>query len=354
MIKTVLIILYLYCLLPFLIGTVISLLTRHSLNMPYIYVYGYTVYLSLFSITTIWAEKRNIAYTPFMSMWKLFICIISAIVIVFIILYYLCWHKSLITISKTSNFKVKGLSYRYRNSIIIVLLTLFLIILAVCFLVPHSLDETPELARLTLRSNAVFSTNPSTGEIYISDSARPGCIHLFYAIGSTLTGIDVTSFIHLIIPVFLIPFFICCYIMIATFLFPDKTQSSERFIFIWLSVVFYLLLIPLEAHISMTPFRNIWNGITLSASCFFPLFFAVCVDLIRHCAGLTPRKKTIPYLSVLETVIMIICIILAVRLCTHYGVILCFLIVLSVFFVLGIRVINRQRVSIRERGGKES
>ncbi len=345
MIKAVLLAVYLYGLLPLLIGTAVTLLTKHRIGLPKIYLSGYIFYLTLFELLVVWVSHRRASYTRLFEYWKLTVIIMTIVVLVCI---GLCVpiirtrhenkFKDIFLFSSGRDAVFLGLS---RESLIIICLILILTVLAVFFLIPHAFDYTPELARISLASDTFFSLDPATGAPYTDSSAIPGALHLFYAFGSTMTGIDVTTLIHLIIPIFLIPFFMCVHITIAHCLFPEKEQSCNRFRFVWLIALFYLLMLPLEAHIALAPYRNIWNGITLAASCFIPLFIAVCLNLSRGFAS----EYTISTFSAITNIFGLLCLILTLRLCIPFGYIVCSLYILAAVLIILVSLIWRKRVA---------
>ena len=339
MIKAILLIVYLYGFLPLLIGAALFLLSYRtpssSSKQGYasIYVSGYVVYLALFELLIICDTHRQESYNQLVTDWKRAILFITLISIVCLSLgVYLFQKRKGNSQNMSDPFKgtVKNnqsLSSYKHDCLIFILITMFLTILAILFLVPHALDDTPELARMTLSNDRFFSVDPLTGLEYAENAAYPGPIHLLYAFGSTITGIDVTTLIHLVMPLFMIPFFICCYVIIARLLFPDKKDSRDRTCFVLLVILFYLLMLPLEAHIALSPYRNIWNGTTLAGSCLFPLLCAICLVALRSL--ITQHTSNSNSIQLLKTLINIICLSLAIKLCVSYGVILCMIFVLS-------------------------
>lgn len=346
MIKTVLIISYLYGVLPLMIGITAVLLSKHRFSFPLVYTSGYVIYLAFFELLVAREESKEAPYIHFVRHWELTIYIITIAVFVCLIYYiFLKNKKHNKAATKAGTFHFNRLD---QKTLYILIASLALLFLVVFFLVPHAQDETPELARLSISSDSLFSTDPSTGTAYSETSAWPGCLHLFYAFGSTITGIDVTTLIHLIMPVFMLPFFVCSYLIIARLLYPNKEQRESRYHFIWLILIFYLLLLPLEAHIALVPYRNIWNGITLAASCLFPLFFTVCICFIRSLIG--KSDSSIPRTTI--SIISLICLSLAIQLSVRFGLIICLLFVLvSVGYNIIIYIMKRQSDTKASKGG---
>ncbi len=344
MIRAIILTAYLYALLPLMIGFAVASLARHRVNLPLMYVTGYVIYLALFELLAALEFHRNVSYTRLVRYWKLSVYVITIIAILCIV-YGLFKAKS----------HGKSLIMRFsREAVITVIVTLILIGLGVLFLVPHALDDTPELARLSLAGDSFFSVNPATGSAYTDTSAYPGYLHLFWAFSSTITGIDVTTLIHIILPVFIIPFFVCTYVSIGQALFPLGENAIDRYRFVWLVLLFYTLMIPLDSHIALTPYRNIWNGTTLAASCLLPLFVATCVKLLRF---VTDNQST-PVPVLLNTLIGLLCLSLSVKLCVSYGLVLCGLFILAsaimtVVYLLSRRHFKRNTVSNSE-GGERS
>ena len=231
MIGMVLSIAYLYGLLPFLMGIAIFLLSKRRMRLSQMYVSGYSLYFALFEIIVAWETHRHASYTRFARYWE-----ISIYILTIIVLFYISF--SIIKIKKNHGSYLQEFSFSSafhdkkhyglrRSNGIIIGSTVFLVLLSVLFLVPQAFDQTPELARLSLSNDTFFSLDPTTGLSYTDSSAFPGCLHLFYAFGSTITGINVTTLIHLIMPFFMIPLFVCTYVIIANILFPDEEKSGK-------------------------------------------------------------------------------------------------------------------------------
>ena len=299
-------------------GVDATLMTKHRTSFSFLYVSGYTIYLSLFEAFMIFQGSRDSSYYQLVGAWNLWIIISSVVAI--------CALIACIIIAKKRYCIIKTYPIS-RISIITIVFTIALLILSVIFLVPHAQDQSPELARLTIESNRLFSLDPRTGMEYTDASAYPGYLFLIYAIGSTLTGIDVTVLIHLLMPVIFIPFFVCCYFLIADILFSEMKQKNVRSYFVWLIMLFYLLMIPFETHIAYAPYRNIWNGITLASTCLLPLFASLCVGLIRYYNTIKVEKH--PVFSVLKLIIMMIILFLSIMLCIRFGFILAIVFIVS-------------------------
>ena len=347
MIKSIVIIAYIYGLLPLLIGTASTLLGRHHISFTHVYVTGYVIYLSLFDIMTIWGIHNHASFSHFSKYWKATILMLTILVLVIISI-------SIITIWRKHKLHKRLFPGLNRESSILLGVTVLLTLLAVLLLVPHPLDETPELARMSLATDSFFSHNPSTGAPYTYSSSVPGYLHLFYVLGSSITGINATTLIHLIMPIFMIPLFVCIYVMIARILYPDEERIRDRFRFVCLIILFYLLMLPLEAHVAFAPYRNIWNGITLAASCFFPLFIAVCLDLTRHFS--VGQSETV--LLIPNAVMGLIILALTIRLCIPYGIVLCGLFVFASIVIILVKVLWQKRFGSDSthstKGGEQS
>lgn len=347
MIKSIFIIVYIYGLLPLLIGTAVTLLAKRHVNLPQLYVSGYVIYLALFEVIVIWQTHNLASLTHLSRFWKVLTLILSVLALCSIAI-------SIISIRKSHMSHARILPCFNRESWMIIGLTIVLTLLSIFFLVPHALDNTPELARMSLTNDSFFSLDPSTGAAYTDPSALPGYMHLFYAFGSTMTGIDVTTLIHLIIPIFLIPLFVCIYVSIARILFPDEEKKHDRFRFVCLISLFYFLMLPLEAHIALAPYRNIWNGITLATSCLLPLILVICLDLTRHFTF----DNTKPVFLIANSVIGLICLTLAIKLCIPYGPVLCGLFVLATILIILAGILWRMRSDSKSdsitKGGEQS
>ena len=340
MINALIITAYLFIVLPLIIGACITLLAKHRKRFSFLYVSGYTVYLALIEILMIFQGSQDTSYIHLINNWKILTLVISVFSILLMI-------AGLVVARKRQCFKAILPNGITRTDLITVFFTIILVLFSILLLVPCSQDQTPELARLTLNSNCLFSIDPNTGMEYTDPSAYPGCLFLLYALGSTLTGIDVTTLIHLFMPIVFIPFFVCCYSQIAYILFPADEQRKDRPHFVWLIMLFYLMMIPFETHLAFAPYRNIWNGITLASSCLLPLLFCICIDIIRYFGIHSIKAK--PVFSIMELIIMIIISSLSTMLCIRFGLIIDGLLVLA---IIGAGLIMRfiQTHSVKKEG----
>ena len=336
MIKDVITIIYLYGLLPLLVGLSVVIWTGRSLRFSSIFAQGYVLYLAVFQLMISWAAHQQMAFSQFSKIWGVVVYLLSASTIVSVV-FALFYNRKKQNISVAKRLKNSRIIHN-RERWITVILSLILIALSILFLVPHALDETPELARLTIMNDSFFSLNPSTATPYPDSSSCPGFIHVFYAFGAIKTGIDVTTLIHLIIPVFMIPLFVSIYFVIADLILPDAHNKKHRYHFVWLITLFYLLMLPLEAHLALSPLRNIWNGMTLAASCMIPLLFSVCLHTLRYSANNLANDTLFCPRSIPKLISLII-LSLSIQLCVRFGLVISGLVIVSSLFILLFRQI---------------
>ena len=361
--KTIIQVSYLYGLLPLLIGLAFTCITRRYSSSRLrrggiSYVLGYLIYLALFECIVLWELKKTTSYIVLVNDWKRVILSITIISVICILIRLLSLCTKDLTsdgeaISFLSKSEIKKSPENSRYLLASIITSLVLLLISVFLLFPHALDDTPELARLTISNDSFFSIDPLTGKTYASGTVFPGKIHLFYAFGSTLTGINVTTLIHRIIPVFMIPLFIMSYAVISELLFAEEKQDKKHFAFVGLVILFYVISIPFETHISVAVFRNIWNGTTLAASCFFPLLFSICLSIARYPTHKTVSGLTTVVLSIPESVVSIICLSLAIHLCVPYGLPICGLFVLASILVLLSSVVQQRRIRNHNSSVKE-
>ena len=303
MIKATLLTVYLYGLLPFLIGVCICVLSNRRRRLSFAYVSGYLVYLSFFEVLVLFSIRRKDTYSKFVEKWSLLVCALSAITVLCIIL-------CILLVARRSDEKFIRPIIACpcsRENRITILITITLTIVAIVFFVPHAFDDTPEFARLVLATDTLWQPANESFTFAAEKPSSLGYLYLYYAYGSTLTGIDVTTLIHLIMPLFMLPFFVCVYVQISMILLPENKHQKQRFCFVWLVMLFYLLMLPLDAHIALAPYRNIWNGITLASSCLIPLFITFCIALSRQLLVCKKKLCWQTLFSFLERVSMEFC-----------------------------------------------
>ena len=282
MIRTILTTAYLYGLLPLLLGTGAALVRRDERIMPaQLYAAGWALYLCVFSLVSALAIRGGGAYHLFKAYWFRTLIALTVAGVIFCALY----------VRRLSGPRaaLKPLFTMTRRDAILICAGILLILFAILFTVPHLQDEMPEYARLTLGSDQIFSIRPESGKPYYASTKVPGALHLLYAAGADLAGTDVTAFIHLAMPVFMLAFFFCCYRSIAYILFPQRADGPQKdipretklFIFPLCAYAAYLIFTFADVNIALAVYRNIWHTATLAAACLFPLFFACCLGLIR-------------------------------------------------------------------------
>lgn len=363
MIKSIIQVLYLYGLLPLLIGLAFTGITRRDSSSRLrksgiSYVLGYLIYLALFECIVLNESKQTASYLLLVKGWKRIILGMTVVSVICILIHIISScirdlkndEKSILLLFGNS---VKKPSKNSRYLLVLSIASLILVLVSVFLLIPHALDDTPELARLTISSDSFFSIDPLTGGAYASDTVLPGKLHLFFAFGSTITGINVTTLIHRILPVFMIPLFIISYAVISDLLFVDDRQIKKRFSFVGLVMLFYIIAIPFETHISVAAFRNIWNGTTFAASCLFPLMFSICLNIARYPKLKASSISSTAVLSMPESIVGIICLSFAIHLCVPYGLPICGLFILVSMIILFSGVVSLRRKQNRNIAMKE-
>ena len=337
----------LYGLLPLLIGAAATGLVRvRGSRLAASYVAGYALLLAVFCVVALHSAQDGDPYETLYHLWPI-VCIFLASGSVIIFVLGTLLHRAAAYRQTASDIHLPPPTKRTR---VLLIISICLIVFSVLLLVPGARDDTPELARLTLQTKSFFPADPTTGEAFAQSSARPGMIHLFYAVGASLSGMDPTRMLHWVMPVFMIPLYICAYCRIAWVLFPHGEDARRRFRCVILIILFFLIMTATTAHIGITPLNNSWNGVTLAASCLLPLFFAQCLRMIALLTdtGLTRIKPEVreksAVIQLISGVAYLIVLAAAAALCVPTGWILCAIQAFAtVLTVIGLRVYDRKR-----------
>ena len=145
----------------------------------------------------------------------------------------------------------------------------------------------------------------------------------FYTVPAGIFKLSLASCVHVDAAFGLLLFFFAAYRTIALTLYKDEKRRS---VFLAIVIIFYLCMTIANVHLSVGVFQNIWNPLTLTVSCLFPLMLIKTTELgMYKRAGVRLNKK-----NAACALFMVICATAAAQLFVTYGAGLC-----SVLFVLG-------------------
>ncbi|MBQ4361838.1 MAG: hypothetical protein II787_02845 [Lachnospiraceae bacterium] len=372
MVKGLIVILYLYGLLPLLLGAGACslagmcpqggsaqgrLFSVRPFRLPGGFasccVTGWVIELALMRLMTA-AAAPDASHAAFALRWGI-VCIGAGLAGLGITVFGLAQRRR----GQSTGFAGSG--SQEPHSRLIPVSAVVLILFSILFTVPHLKDMIPELSRLTLASDRFFSVNPANGASYDGAAHLPAGLHLLYTTGAALSGIDVTVLIHVIMPVFLLTFFFCTYIEAGRVLLaasgssdagrtdsqdnPELTNTSPARVFFFMSAaVIYLIFTLTPVHIGLAVYRNIWNPATLGASCLYPLFFIWCLELASSKAGRHGKSRglntdghsrntrlTVP--GIILRILRLVLTIAALTLCFTYALVPCALVATAALLI---------------------
>ena len=170
-----------------------------------------------------------------------------------------------------------------------ILLILVCVIGSILFVTPSLNDETPEIVNIAITTNTMYGYEP-----YLIRPYEELCLkaffplEMFYAVGVKISGMHSATFVHLALPIFLIPFYAGIGWILGGYFFrkAENAWNKQRlFVDFWMLVG--TIIFGTRRMEAYGLFRNIWNVSTLVVCCFFPL---ILYGILRLMEAVSKRK----------------------------------------------------------------
>lgn len=257
----ILLIVYLFLIVPFLTGAIIDAVTGTSeKRILRAYVNGYIVMFAAFWCVAVSFLYRGCTLKKLSIVW-ITATIIMSVLSIFInrttILQYIGNKK------ERKNIKDK----KFFSTVIVV--SILAIMFSILFVRPQ-MEQTVEIVATSVETNTAYIYQPYTGEQYLETQTE----HIFspyemlYAIPAYVGKLHPAFMIKIIIPIFFLIFFMGCYWELGGYFFHDEKKQAIFLIFV--EAIYYS---PVYTDVE-TPvtgiFRSCWNGSVLLSCCILP------------------------------------------------------------------------------------
>lgn len=325
----IIIIAYLFLVVPFLFGILETVIFRNSQKMlSEILINGYLFMLAVFCVISVIAVRLQWTLQDLTKIWMIFAGIVSVTVFSlgfkqmksFVTEVQMYWYKE----AKTENVIVKS---RYRILVILV------VMLGVSVLLPgqSSEDCTLEIVDITVATNEMYQHDPYSGEV--SNTAMGehaySAIEMLYAVGASLTGIEIPLMLY-----YLIPACILIYFYMGIWNLGNQLMDKEEKV-IWfalfVAVIYWMTGYSERQSLLTGIYLNSWNGLTILSCMVMPVTFGYCMKWMKE------AKEGCILINLMEIVFRIVIFVLAGQLTNAKGGFYIGLMLFVAFSVIGVR-----------------
>lgn len=257
-------ILYLFLIVPFLIGILETCIFKKThRKISEILTNGCLGMLACFWVVSVFAVKMEWALSRLAFLWVVIAVVISVFAVLLGRKQMKCFFKEVLEFWK---FKEKQKNRRKIKFLFLVMLVYFVMV-SIFFTRPNAEDNTWEIVHTAVTTNTMYLYDEYSG--YLSMDAAEGHtyspIEMLYAASISLAGISETIALYYIIPICLLFFFYMGLWKLGTKFLKDTEQIMT---FVGLACIIYWMTTYLEGQSVVTGiFLNSWNGLTI-LSCF--------------------------------------------------------------------------------------
>jgi hypothetical protein len=259
----ILITLYELGILPLAIGSIITFLWKKTIN-PFSYLLGYLIMMGVFLVLAVPMICLRLSLADIILVWKVFSAGMAVVLFVFLVCNFpALWKWATELVQRLKSWEVE------RSLIIVICLVIMLG--AVVWVMPSQEDDTAEIAAITVETGTIYEYQPYTMEKYSSFPNEKvfSPIEIFYVVNADISGIQITEFIHMLLPLFMIPVVFAVYWHVGEYFWPGQERKKEMFVaFI---AVFYSIAVCSVKSLMVGVIQNVWNGTSFAAGCIFPL-----------------------------------------------------------------------------------
>ncbi len=257
-----LLVIYLFFLVPLFAGALIDAVAGvKKKNISGTYANGFVAMLSMFWCVAVLFLYRGCTLRKLSVVWILAtitICLVSILVNKKAIWEYL---------------KRRTALENKCNAIKIARIISFIAILFSVFCVKPQLDQTVQTVMTSIDTNSAYIYQPYTGEQYPATQLEKifSPYEMLYAVTAQISGIHPALLIKVILPFFILTFFMCCYWELGTSLF--KEEKGQAVFLIVIESIYYVPVYTAVENPVTGIFRSCWNGSVMLECCILPYAF---------------------------------------------------------------------------------
>mgnify|MGYP000002241505 FL=1 len=270
----ILLVIYLFFLVPLLAGAFIDAAAGvKRRNISSTYANGFVAMLGIFWGVAVLFLYRGCTLEKLSMVWMLAtitICVASILA-----------NKKAIY----GCFKHKRKSENGHKTVKIAMVVSIIAILFSVVCVKPQMEQTVQTVMTSIDTNSAYIYQPYTGEQYPATQMEKifSPYEMLYAVNAWVSGLHPALLIKVILPLFILPFFMCCYWEIGKFFF--KQEKMQAVFLIIVEIIYY---VPIYTAVE-TPvtgiFRSCWNGSVMLECCILPYAFLQVMRMLNFMYG---------------------------------------------------------------------
>lgn len=323
----ILLVIYLFFLVPWLAGAFIDAAAGvKRRNISSTYANGFVAMLGIFWGVAVLFLYRGCTLEKLSMVWMLVtitICVASILA-----------NKKAIY----GCFKHKRKSENGHKTVKIAMVVSIIAILFSVVCVKPQMEQTVQTVMTSIDTNSAYIYQPYTGEQYPATQMEKifSPYEMLYAVNAWVSGLHPALLIKVILPLFILPFFMCCYWEIGKFFF--KQEKMQAVFLIIVEIIYY---VPIYTAVE-TPvtgiFRSCWNGSVMLECCILPYAFLQVMRMLNFMYGGEKNKVSdcVKHPVMMQAVLFII-LYPAAQLLHHKGWFYVFLMMLLMILVWFVR-----------------
>lgn len=312
----VVIIAYLFLLIPFLTGVLeAGIFRKEKKCASEIFANGYLIMLAIFYV---FAEVFVQTKQPLSVLAKVWLAV-TGVIFVLAGVFGRKVIKTLLTEfvefwKGTGGAEKNSADRCVRGKYFMLAVLIVSVIVSIGFTKPDASDATVEIVRISVETDSMYLYDAYSGYQtgYIDAEGMSSPIEMLYAVGTVLSGMDGGRFVYYLLPICLLLLFFSAMWRVGSTLFEKEEQR------VWFELITILLYWMTTyaggRSIVMGVFLNCWNGLTLLSCILLPLAFSFCLSWMKRAeAGL----KIMP--AKLEKLLFAVVLVLAGQLAYSKG-----------------------------------
>lgn len=268
---------YFFLMVPFFAGILIDAITGDKKkSMTVAYINGFVAMLAAFWCVAVLFLYRGCTLKKLSLVWLLAtiaICGISVIT-----------NRTKIA----EYFKNTNQEKKTKITRAAMLVSVVLVLISVLFIEPQK-EQTVETVATSVATNTTYVYQPYTGEQYPMTQTEKifSPYEMLYAVIALVSGLHPAFLIKMVLPLFIIPFFMGCYWELSCFLF--EHEKKKVFFFLLTEAIYFVpVYTAIDAPVTGI-FRSCWNGSVLLNSCILPYSFLLVLQAFEGSFG--DKKK---------------------------------------------------------------
>lgn len=266
----IMIIAYLFFVVPFLIGVLqASAFKTRKKSVSEIFTNGYLIMLTLFWYPTVFLIMERQALSLLATVWM-------GITLVLCVLAILVGRKQ---IKETC--KEITLFWREKDSRFLLISIIISIVISIGFTKPDAADVTVEIVDVAIETDSMYQYDAYSGYYvgYAGKEHTMAPIEMFYAVGASLAGMEADVFVYRVLPVSVLLLFFLTIWRLGKVFFESKSQQIQ---FAQAMMLLYWMSTYMQGRALVTGvFLNCWNGLTILSNVILPFTLSILLTWMK-------------------------------------------------------------------------